>query len=122
MLRELENIKQVVGDPRRRWFTDDYFDIIVFYDQDDKPLGFHLCYCKNENERILVWKKNAGYQHGSVDAGKIFFGRRKGSPLMVSDGLFEKPTVTEYFHTAKSGIDSVVADFIENRIAEHNFA
>jgi hypothetical protein len=122
MLRELKNVRQVDGEPRRRWFTDEYFDIIVFYDQDDKPLGFHLCYCKNENERILVWEKNTGYEHGGIDDGETFFGRRKEAPIMVSDGLFEKPTVTECFRAAKSGIDPVVADFIEKRIAEYNFA
>ncbi len=122
MLRELKNVRQVDNEPRRRWFTDDYFDIIVFYDEADEPVGFHLCYCKNEDERILVWNRNTGYEHGGVDDGESFFGRRKGAPIIVSDGLFEKPTVAARFLEAKSRMDPTVAGFLEKKIAEYELA
>ncbi len=33
MLKELEDIKQFAGEPKRRWFTDEYFDLIVWQDE-----------------------------------------------------------------------------------------
>ena len=45
MLRELRDVRQVPGESRRRWFASDYFNLIVWYDDDDEPArvsGFHL--------------------------------------------------------------------------------
>jgi len=30
MLCEIKNVKQYDGEPQRRWFVDDYFDLIVW--------------------------------------------------------------------------------------------
>jgi len=32
MLEESEYVRQVKGEPKRRWFSDDYFDLIVWVD------------------------------------------------------------------------------------------
>jgi hypothetical protein len=38
--------KSVRGDYDRRWLSDDYFDLIVWYTSDDTVHGFQLCYDK----------------------------------------------------------------------------
>jgi len=44
MLKEL-NVAQKEEDIFRRWFKDDYFDLIVWYNRNDYSIrGFQLCY------------------------------------------------------------------------------
>ncbi len=48
MLRELKQVRQHKGEPRRRWFNDDYFDLIVWFSEKDSISGFQLCCDKEE--------------------------------------------------------------------------
>ena len=34
MLTEIQNARQIAGEGVRRWFTDDYFDLIVWYGEE----------------------------------------------------------------------------------------
>jgi len=55
MLTEIRNARQVEGEGFRRWFTDDYFDLIVWYGDQNAMIGFQLCYDKQGKERALTW-------------------------------------------------------------------
>ena len=55
-LVEIIHVRQVPGDPRRRWFSSDDMDLIVWYDDSDAPIGFQLCYDKLRSERALRWE------------------------------------------------------------------
>ena len=46
MLSEIKNARQVPGEGKRRWFRDDDFDLIIWYDDSDTVFGFQLCYDK----------------------------------------------------------------------------
>ncbi len=37
-LVEIIHVRQVPGDPRRRWFSSDDMDLIVWYDDSDAPI------------------------------------------------------------------------------------
>lgn len=50
MLNEIRNVRQIKGECSRRGFTDRYFDLIVWYD----------------DERRLT-----GFQHNRIDAGEV---------------------------------------------------
>ena len=45
--------KPVAGDRDRRWIADEYFDLIVWYEDDQTIHGFQLCYDKPGRERAL---------------------------------------------------------------------
>src|SRR5438105_15406914 len=53
----------------RRWFFDEYFDLIVWYDWDLTIRGFQLCYDKPGHERALTWTMERGFRHDEVDSG-----------------------------------------------------
>ena len=54
MLNEIANLRQISEEGHRRWFTDSYFDLIVWYERDGATLaGFQLCYDKEGEERAL---------------------------------------------------------------------
>jgi len=40
MLGEIRNVRQIEGEGTRRWFTDRYFDLIVWYDDSGSLTGF----------------------------------------------------------------------------------
>jgi hypothetical protein len=44
MLHELTYIKQHEGEPKRRWFEDEYFDLVIWVDEKDDIIEFELCY------------------------------------------------------------------------------
>ena len=71
MLTEIQNVRQIPGEGFRRWFSDNYFDLIVWYDDERKLVGFQLCYDKDGRERALTWTHEHGFQHNRIDSGEI---------------------------------------------------
>ena len=93
MLREEKNIRQVPGDPPRRWFADDFFDLIVWLEPDGSVWGFQLCYDRGFKPRALTWIKGKGFTHAGIDDGEEPGGAHKSSPVLVRDGLFDPKSI-----------------------------
>ena len=115
MLSEIRNPRQIEGEGRRRWFTDDYFDLIVWYDLSGELAGFQLCYDKARTERALTWRRDQGYSHERVDEGEIP-GRAKMSPVLVPDGAFPRNGVAERFFEASAQIDPEIRELVYDRL------
>jgi hypothetical protein len=111
MLSEIRNARQVEGEGFRRWFTDDYFDLIVWYGNDRRLIGFQLCYDKQERERALTWTLEHGFQHNRIDSGEVP-GHSKMTPIIIADGAFNRDPVAERFHKACANIDPAIASFV----------
>jgi hypothetical protein len=71
LLRELSHVRQALEAPRRRWFADDYFDLIVWVGNRGECIGFQLCYDKSGDEHALTWHKKTGFRHHRVDSGEL---------------------------------------------------
>jgi len=112
-LRELDNIRQVDGEPKRRWFTSSEIDLIVWFDGAEKPVGFQLCYDKGRDERAFTWREGRGYDHAAVDEGdrKKTQGY-KGTPILVADGTFEHDRVKTIFMKSSSAIPDRIREFV----------
>ena len=93
MLREEKNVRQTPGEPPRRWFADEFFDLIVWLEPDGQVWGFQLCYDRGYAPRALTWIKAKGYTHDGIDDGEAGSGAFKGSPILVQDGLFDAKTI-----------------------------
>jgi hypothetical protein len=118
MLAEIQNARQVAGEGFRRWFTDDYFDLIVWYGDAGTLLGFQLCYDKPARERALTWTVEHGFQHNRIDAGEVP-GHAKMTPLIIADGAFSRDTVAERFRRESTALDPVIATFVYRKLKEH---
>ena len=118
MLYEYSNVRQIKGEGTRRWFADDDFDLIIWYDYSDKIKGFQLCYDKQYSERALTWKRNGSYSHNKIDDGDVTFGNKK-TPILVADGLFDKNIIGELFLEKSSDIDKDIVDFVYKKISEY---
>ena len=100
MLRELLPTRQIPGEPRRRWFNSPRCDLIVWLRDDDVPVGFQLCYDKDEIEHALTWVRDRGFNHMRVDShdrARYREGTQKGTPLLVPDGVFDAQRLVEIF-------------------------
>ncbi len=118
MLVEIHNTRQIDGEGFRRWFTDDYFDLIVWYDEQQALLGFQLCYDKEGRERAVTWTRERGFQHSRIDAGEVT-GRAKMTPIVVADGAFNRDPIAERFHAESSEIDRAVAAFVYDTLRKY---
>lgn len=103
MLKEIPDARQVPGEGRRRWFCDDYFDLVVWYDDDDVT-GFQLTYDLGGTPRALTWERSKGCLHTGVDDGEEG-GRMKMSPILVPDGLLDAQGVVGELDRRSSEID-----------------
>jgi hypothetical protein len=118
MLQEMCDVRQIEGEGRRRWFSDQYFDLIVWYDTGGAISGFQLCYDIEENERALTWMRDKGFSHDKIDDGQIS-GRAKMTPVLVADGLFAKETIAALFKAAAGSIASEIASFVYEKIKSY---
>ena len=85
MLREAIHERE----PNRRWFSDDDFDLIVWFDDPATIVAIQLCYDKSSTERAVTWSRQRGHEHFRVDAGEDS-PLRNETPLLVADVRFEK--------------------------------
>lgn len=118
MLAEIRNPRQVPAEGFRRWFTDEFFDLIVWYDDERRLIGFQLCYDKEGRERALTWTLAHGFQHDRIDPGEVP-GRSKMTPIIVADGAFNAGPVTERFREASANIEPGIASFVSARLSEY---
>jgi hypothetical protein len=115
MLRELTDVRQVIKEPRRRWFADDYFDLIVWVGKKGEFIGFQLCYDKFGDEHALTWHQKTGFAHHRVDSGEL---QRpyKATPILVSDGSLDLVGIFNLFTERSRTIDQKVASFVLGKI------
>ncbi|NUN96112.1 MAG: hypothetical protein HUU16_08045 [Candidatus Omnitrophica bacterium] len=103
--------RQIPGEGRRRWFTDDYFDLIVWFREDGGIHGFQLCYGVGTDEHALTWTESEGYGHNRMDTGEGSPLKNR-TPILVADGEFQGAGVTRRLEESSRGIDAEVRDFV----------
>lgn len=109
MLREIHDVRQVPGDPRRRWFSDEDFDLIVWLDPQDRLIGFQLCYDKETEQKALTWLEDDGYRHSRIDDGDNP-GKMKASPVLEADGHFDREGIGRRFRKNQGDVPEALAD------------
>jgi hypothetical protein len=116
MLAELRDVRQIEGEHRRRWFADDFFDLIVWLGDGGEPVAFQLCYDKEGHQRALTWKAPSSYTHTGIDDGENRPGRYKATPILVADGAFDHSAIGERFRRAAAGIDPAIAELVHAKL------
>jgi hypothetical protein len=120
MLREIPHVQQIDGEPRRRWLQSVDFDLIVWYDKQDRASGFQLCYdrSKPRSEHALTWNTPARYRHTAVDDGEGRSFRPKGSPILVPDGTFDAPKVRDAFVGESAELASDIVGLVVAKLSD----
>jgi hypothetical protein len=102
----------------RRWFEDDFFELIVWYDSNNEIYGFQLCYPRYRDERALTWNRDNGFAHEKIDDSRVF-GSMPASAILVPDGIFPADIVYLEFKKRSEKIDPEVVHFILGKIQEY---
>jgi len=116
---EIRNVSQAAGEPRRRWFVSDAFDLVVWWDASGPPSGFQLCYDQGGSERALTWQPDCGFTHKAVDDGERGRGKYKAIPILLEDRPFDANPVAARFVAESAELPSEVADFVIKKLREH---
>ncbi len=116
MLKEVKNARQIPGESSRRWFFDDTFDLIVWYDPENTIIGFQLCYDKGLDERALTWLQGKGFTYNRVDDGEGAGARFKMTPTLDPDGTFEKDDVLALFQDESQRVDPDIVETVTEMI------
>ena len=111
MLKEIRALKQHQDGLFRRWFEDDFFDLIVWYDQRQEIFGFQLCYEKSRDEHALTWREDRGYGHHRIDTGEQTVWETS-APLLIAAGPFPRQDIIESFVERSTAIDSKVVRYV----------
>jgi len=109
--------RNVHGDYDRRWLSDDYFDLIVWYTSTDTIYGFQLCYDKPQWERALTWLSNRGFTHSAVDSGEDTPEANR-TPVLVPDGSFPYEKVLAEFTRRGSALPVDLQHLVTEKISE----
>ena len=115
MLREVRHVMQVPGEPRRRWFSDENFDLIVWFSPENEVIGFQLCYDKETEQKALTWLNQEGYRHSRVDDGDNP-GKMKASPVLEADGHLDREGIGRRFRENRGDVPDKIADCVYNKI------
>ena len=106
-----EKKRLVRGDYKRSWMSDDYFDLIVWYERSNAIHGFQLCYDKRQRERALTWLVARGFSHMKVDSGEES-PEWNNSPILVPDGLFPATEVIREFRRRSAELPKSLRNFV----------
>ena len=117
----LANVPITAGkhDLDRRWISDDYFDLIVWYEADGNIHGFQLCYDKPGYERALTWRYGQGFVHTAIDSGESTPTENRTPILIAADGGFPFELVRGEFIARSKLLPTEIRDLVLSRIKEY---
>lgn len=118
MLAEIPKVKQISGEPRRRWFASAELDLYLWYDDNDQLIQFQICYDKGPGEQALTWNRQRGLMHHSVDDGENRSFRMKSTPVMKDSSEFDPARIGGEFERLAGNMDYATVQFILSRIRE----
>lgn len=118
-MKEDTRVRQIPGEQRRRWFSSEDFDLIVWFNDDGTFAGFELCYDKKRSEHSLIWRETDGFAHMAVDDGEQRPGRYKASPILIRDGHFDAGRIHSAFVEECRSLPGEIADYVLKTLERH---
>ena len=117
MLAEIKKVRQIEGEPARRWFNCHQMDLFIWY-ENNQIIGFQLCYDKDIKEKAFSWHKDRGLQHQKVDDGENRPGHYKATPILVQNGSYELISIIEEFKKYSLDLIDEIKDFVLKKLKE----
>jgi hypothetical protein len=115
MLKELPSSESTPG-RRRRWFSDPFWDLIVWSEDDGSISGFQLCYQVDGEQRALTWTSKGGYSHDRIDEGEGNPSKNQTPILVPSADTLPAEDILEGFSRDAADLDPLIRDFVIERI------
>jgi len=118
LLHELVNPRQHPGEPRRRLFWDDYIQLCVWFDHQDRQLGFELSYDLAGDCRALRCMPGPEVRHYAVDDGESR-SLRKATPILRLDHSRIDHRIAGDFRNRSRDIDPDIAGQVQEQIERY---
>ena len=109
----------VAGDLDRRWISDEYFDLIVWYEPDQQIHGFQLCYDKQAHECALTWTRERGFLHTAIDDGESKPTANR-TPILTIQGVFPAQQVRGEFVARSESLPVEICQLVLARIDDYH--
>ncbi len=118
MFREISGVKQIAGEPFRRWFSCEAMDLFVWTNDSGEIVSYQLSYDKPHPEKALTWRVGGGFSHDDVDDGSRP-GRHTASPILLADGEFAAKRVLALFQANAQQLENDLQEFIVSSISNY---
>lgn len=118
MLKEYSGVSQHAGEAFRRFFWDDYLQLYVWFDPDQRIVGFELSYDTLEDFRAFRWSPERGVQHYRVDDGECR-PMRKGVPILQVDDSSVDRRIDAEFAVRSGAVEPEISGFVSARLSEY---
>ena len=120
-MREILNVRQHTDESRRRWFVDDYFELIVWFDAADRIVLFELSYDLEHDWRAIRWNAADGCTHFRVDDGEDR-PHRNATPLLRKATDPPPEAMWDAFERQSGSLDEAVLPVVAVRLREYRSA
>ncbi len=117
-MRELKYAKKFDNGTPIKWFSDEYFDLAVWFYDNGEIKSFQLSYDIYNKNHALTWKEGIGFSHDEIDDGDSP-GYHKMTPVLVPDGEFPREKIAGKFLEASKEIDQNISRFVYNKIMSY---
>lgn len=94
MLKEIKAIRQIPGEPSRRWYKDQETDLIVWSEQ-YRVVGFQLMVPHGDDRVAITWHEGRSPTLSGLDDGEGCPGRPKMTPLLSDCGSVSLPRMVK---------------------------
>ena len=118
-LREIRGVDQKTPGAVKRWFQDDYFDLIAWHDAGGTILRFQLCSDRDgRRERVIEWQRGLGFQHLKTEERYAARSGRDDAWALRLDAAPEVASLRRRFLGASGGLPERLRDFVEEKLEE----
>jgi hypothetical protein len=120
-LSENRSVRQRPDEGFRRWFLNDYFDLILWYEsRAGEMTGFQLCYDRHRDERAFTWERGKQSSHfvssGSDERGRPWI----ATAVLHGDAGPVPAEVVERLERESGELDPEILAVILDRIGTYN--
>jgi len=105
MFGESRIISQTPGEPRRRWFVDGDYELLVWVGEDGSPIGFQLIYPIGEGRATFTQSPSGFLSHGQIDDGPRNSIAHMLAPLIRRDNALPLERVLSGFAARCESLD-----------------
>ena len=103
---------------QRRWFSDEFFELILWHGEGGSVIAFQLCYARPKSEHALLWSQAEGYSHQRVLSGDTRPFKR--APVFAPAGLFPRDHVLAEFSKRSVALPPEIRSFVVARLEAYS--
>jgi hypothetical protein len=113
-LREIPHVRQISGEPRRRWFVSEFLELMVWVNGANRPIKFQFCHRSGDSEYAFTWHEKKGWDYTAVDTGDSGGVGIKASAILRSRSAPDLVLLRSLFAAAAGDIPKNIQRFILN--------